>query len=160
MFKETHRAVWLHIPARQTQQLARQVIPIQINQSNVEVNVRVGYDHTLPGQPTGGGYFTITNAGKTADTLIGASSVAARSVTLHQMKMNGSVMEMRALPQGIDIPAGGTVTLAPHGLHLMFEKVTAPFKAGASVTVTLSFAKAGKVDVALPVGAINATGPN
>ena len=113
----------------------------------------------LPGQPTGGGYFSISNAGKTADTLIGASSVAAQSVTLHEMKMNGSVMEMRALPQGIDIPAGGTVTLTPDGLHLMFEKVTAPFKAGTSVAVTLSFAMAGKVDMALPVGAINATGP-
>ena len=113
----------------------------------------------LPGQPTGGGYFSITNAGKAADTLIGATSSAAQSVTLHQMKMNGSVMEMRALPQGIDIPAGGTVALTPDGLHLMFEKVTAPFKAGTSVTVTLSFAKAGKVDVALPVGAINAVEP-
>jgi copper(I)-binding protein len=113
----------------------------------------------LPGQPTGGGYFTVSDAGKTADTLLGASSPIAGSVTLHEMKMNGDVMEMRALPQGIPVPAGGTVKLAPNGFHLMFERVTVPFKLTDMVPVTLTFAKAGKVDIVLPVAPLGAAGP-
>jgi copper(I)-binding protein len=113
----------------------------------------------LPGQPTGGGYLTIINSGVQADKLLGASSPAAGAVTLHAMTVDGKVMQMRPVPDGIEIPAGGTVTLDPNGLHLMFEKVTAPFKAGDSVPVTLTFAKAGKVELELKVGAIGAKGP-
>jgi uncharacterized protein YcnI/copper(I)-binding protein len=113
----------------------------------------------LPGQPTGGGYFTITNSGTQADRLVSASSSVAGAVSLHSMTMDGNVMQMRPVPDGIEIPAGGTVTLDPNGLHLMFEKVTAPFKAGDVVPVTLTFAKAGKVELALKVGAIGAKGP-
>jgi copper(I)-binding protein len=48
------------------------------------------------------------------------------------------------------------VTLDPNGLHLMFEKVSKPFKAGDVVPVTLVFDKAGTVEVKLSVGAIGA----
>jgi uncharacterized protein YcnI/copper(I)-binding protein len=113
----------------------------------------------LPGQPTGGGYLSIANSGSADDTLVGASSPAARSVTLHEMKMNGSVMEMRALPDGIRIPAGATVALSPDGLHMMFENVSAPFRPGGRIPVTLVFAHAGKVEIDLPVAAIGATAP-
>ncbi|MDB5561878.1 MAG: hypothetical protein JWN11_1296 [Hyphomicrobiales bacterium] len=113
----------------------------------------------LPGQPTGGGYFTITNSSPQADRLVSASSPIAGAVTLHSMTMDGKVMQMRPAPDGIEIPAGGTVTLDPNGRHLMFEKVTAPFKAGDTVPVTLTFAKAGMVQLALKVGAIGAKGP-
>jgi copper(I)-binding protein len=113
----------------------------------------------LPGQPTGGGYLTIVNAGSAPDTLLAASSPAAGVVSLHEMKMNGNVMEMRPLPGGITIPAGGSVSLTPSGLHLMFEKVTTPFKQGTSVPLTLSFARAGQVTLSLPVGSVGAMAP-
>ncbi len=37
------------------------------------------------------------------------------------------------------------------GLHLMFQKVKTPFKQGDTVPVTLTFEKAGKVDLTLKV---------
>ena len=113
----------------------------------------------LPGQPTGGGYFTIANAGNAPDTLIGATSPAAGIVSLHEMQMKGNVMQMRPLPDGIAIPAGGSVSLTPSGLHLMFEKVSTPFRQGASIPLTLRFARAGQVTLSLPVGSIAATAP-
>jgi copper(I)-binding protein len=114
---------------------------------------------TLPHAPVGGGFITITNKGGTDDRLVGAVSPLAGEVQLHEMKMNGSVMEMRALPNGIPIPAGKTVTFSPSGLHLMFMKLKGTFVKGRTVPVTLTFAKAGKVTVELAVGGIAADGP-
>lgn len=106
----------------------------------------------LPGQPVGGGFITITNKGGEDDRLLSATSAQAGEVQLHEMAMEGDVMKMRQLNDGIAIPAGETVELKPGGLHLMFFKVSDPFKEGATVNVTLTFEKAGAVDVVLPVG--------
>lgn len=106
----------------------------------------------LPGQPVGGGFITIANKGGADDKLVSATSAQAGEVQLHEMAMEGDVMKMRQLNDGIAIPAGQTVELKPGGLHLMFYKVAEPFKEGASVNVTLTFEKAGAVDVVLPVG--------
>lgn len=106
----------------------------------------------LPGQPVGGGFITITNKGGEDDRLVSATSAQAGEVQLHEMAMEGEVMKMRQLTNGIEIPAGQTVELKPGGLHLMFFKVSEPFKEGATVNVTLTFERAGAVDVALPVG--------
>jgi copper(I)-binding protein/uncharacterized protein YcnI len=106
----------------------------------------------LPGQPTGAGYMTIVNGGKEADKRVSIASPAAGKVELHEMKMDGNLMKMRAVKGGLDIPAGGSVELEPGSYHLMFMDVKKPFAKGDSVPVTLEFEKAGKVDVTLPVG--------
>lgn len=108
---------------------------------------------TLPGQPVGGGYFVVRNNGGTDDMLIAAESSASGVVELHEMAMQGDVMRMRKLDKGIAIPAGRSIELAPGGLHLMFMKLKAPFREGGSVPVTLTFEKAGKIEIALPVEA-------
>ena len=114
---------------------------------------------TLPGAPTGGAYITITNKGSSPDTLLSVRSPAAGMVALHTMSMAGSVMKMSDLPHGIDIAPGATVTMTPDGLHMMFEHLTRPFVEGKTVVVTLTFAKAGSVDVDIPVLGIAATAP-
>ncbi|MGE6740097.1 copper chaperone PCu(A)C [Allorhizobium pseudoryzae] len=107
----------------------------------------------LPGQPVGGGYVTIANAGAEADRLVSVSSPRAGTVELHEMSMTGDVMVMRPLANGIEIPAGATVELKPGGFHLMFMKVATPFAKGDTVPVTFVFEKAGKIEVELPVAA-------
>jgi periplasmic copper chaperone A len=105
----------------------------------------------LPGQPVGGGYLTITNHGASDDRLLSVSSPGSGSVELHEMAMQGEVMRMRRLDEGLVIAAGQTVSLRPGATHLMFQKVKTPFRKGDSVTVSLRFEKAGSVDVVLPV---------
>lgn len=118
-----------------------------------ELELTAGFTKAmLPGQPVGGGFITITNKGGEDDKLVSATSAQAGEVQLHEMAMEGDVMKMRQLNDGIAIPAGETVELKPGGLHLMFFKVSEPFKEGETVNVTLTFEKAGAVDVALPVG--------
>jgi copper(I)-binding protein len=106
----------------------------------------------VPGAPVGGGYVTITNIGNTDDRLITASSPRAGTVQIHEMKMDKDVMVMRELPDGLAIPAGKTVELKPGGYHVMFMTVGEPFKEGQVVRATLTFEKAGSVDVDFPVG--------
>ena len=107
---------------------------------------------TLPNAPVAGGFLTITNAGATDDTLIGATTPAAGMTQVHEMAMDGDVMRMRELPDGLPVPAGQTVTLEPGGYHLMFMDLTGPLTEGGTVPVTLTFAQAGTVEVLLPVG--------
>ena len=114
---------------------------------------------TLPNAPVGGGYLTIANKGAADDRLVSVSTPAAGKAEIHEMKMEGDVMKMNALPDGLVIPAGGTVTLEPGGYHLMFMDLRGPFVEGTSVPVTLTFEKAGAVEVQLPVGSPAAKGP-
>jgi periplasmic copper chaperone A len=114
---------------------------------------------TLPNAPVGGGYLTVTNTGSEDDTLIGVSSPVADRVQLHEMKMEGDVMRMGALPDGIPIPAGETVTLAPGGLHLMFMDLKQPLVENETIVVTLTFAKAGTTEFQLIVSGPDAGMP-
>jgi copper(I)-binding protein len=114
---------------------------------------------TLPNAPVGGGFLTIVNSGSEADRLIAAATPVAGEVQLHEMKMEGDVMKMAELANGIEIPAGATVTLAPGGLHLMFMQLKEPLVEGTKVPVTLTFEKAGTVEVEVEIGGIAAKEP-
>lgn len=109
--------------------------------------------------PVAGGYMTIENTGDADDRLVAVSAEIAPRGEIHEMKMEGDVMKMNALPEGLTIPAGGTVKLEPGGYHLMFMDLGGPFVEGTSVTVTLTFEKAGAVEVQLPVGSPAAKAP-
>jgi copper(I)-binding protein len=113
---------------------------------------------TPPKAPSAGGYLTIVNTGKEPDRLIGAASPMAGKADLHMMAMKGGVMTMRTVA-GIDIPAGATVALDPNGLHIMFTGLKGDLKQGGTLPVTLTFARAGKVDTALEILSIGAKGP-
>lgn len=114
---------------------------------------------TLPNAPVGGGFVTITNKGAVDDRLVAVTSPAAGEVQLHQMAMEGDVMKMRELPDGIPVPAGETVTLQPGGLHMMLMGLTGPLVEGTSFPATLTFEKAGTVTVELSVASSGAKGP-
>ena len=102
---------------------------------------------TPGGAKVGGGYLTIDNKGAAADRLIGGSSPVAGKVEVHAMAMNNGVMTMRLLKDGLPIPAGQSVKLAPGGNHIMLMELKAPLKKGDKVPVTLKFEKAGEVKV-------------
>ena len=111
---------------------------------------------TLPNAPVGGGFLTIENTGKDDDRLIGAASDITGHMEVHEMVMEGDVMKMRQLKDGLLIPAGKTTVLKPGGYHIMFIDLKGPLVEGQTVKVTLTFEKAGKVDLNLVVDAPNA----
>jgi len=112
---------------------------------------------TAPTAPAGGGYLTITNTGTTPDRLLSAKSQAAGMVQIHEMKMEGNVMRMRELEHGLEIPAGGTVALAPGGFHLMMMYLKEPLRQGTKIPVSLVFDKAGSIEIEFDVESMGAT---
>ena len=103
-----------------------------------------------PAGPTAGLYLSVTNEGDAADRLVGITTEASPEVQLHETVTDGNRTSMQELPSGVDLPAGMTTSLEPGGLHAMLLKVD-PLKADQQVPVTLSFEKAGDVDLDVTV---------
>jgi copper(I)-binding protein len=110
--------------------------------------------------PSAGGFLTLTNKGTAPDRLIAVESPAAKQAELHEMKMDGAVMRMRQLENGVALPPGQTVELKPGGYHVMFIGLKAPFVKDQKVSATLVFEKAGRIDVEFQVDALGAAQPS
>ncbi|MES3009353.1 MAG: copper chaperone PCu(A)C [Pseudomonadota bacterium] len=127
------------------------------NAQNVEVK-DAWVRPTVAGQKGTGGFMKIT--AKTPLTLVGVSSPVAGVAEVHEMKMDGDVMRMRAVPS-LALPAGKTVELKPGGFHLMLMDLKQPLAKDSTVPVTLLFkdaqGKPSELALKLPV-AIGAPG--
>lgn len=100
----------------------------------------------------GAAYLTIVNRGRVADTLVAVSSPDAARASIHESRMVGQVMTMRALPS-LAIKPGAQARFSPAGLHVMIEGLKRTLKPGGRLTLVLTFAKAGAVRLAVPVRA-------
>lgn len=112
---------------------------------------------TPNGAKVGGGYVKITNNDHHPDQLIAATFERAGSTSLHEMKMEGDVMKMGELTTGVEIAPHGTLTLEPGKFHLMLMDLKAPLKEGDHIKGSLTFKKAGKMDVEFIVKGMGAT---
>jgi len=102
------------------------------------------------------GYMKITNTGVEDDRLLSATATITGNVQLHDMKMEGEVMKMVELTDGIVIPAGQTVELKPKSLHVMFQDIESIPAEGSYFNGTLVFEKAGSGQVEYEMMAPNA----
>jgi copper(I)-binding protein len=107
---------------------------------------------------TGGGFLTLQNTGSAPDRLVAVRAAIARSVELHESSREGDVMRMRPV-DGIDLPPGQEVKLAPGGFHIMLIGLAEPLDRGRRVPVTLVFERGGSVEVQLEVLSAGARGP-
>ncbi len=69
--------------------------------------------------------------------LVAAKSPVAGVVEIHEMAMEKDVMKMRALPNGLELPAGKTVELKPGGYHVMLMDLKQQMKDGETIPMTL-----------------------
>jgi hypothetical protein len=100
------------------------------------------------------GFMTIMNHGKDADRLVKATAEISPNVQIHTMVMDGDVMKMAELKDGLEIPGGQTVVLKPGSFHIMFMDMPGPQPdVGGTFKGTLTFEKAGTVDVVYDVKA-------
>jgi copper(I)-binding protein len=112
---------------------------------------------TPKGAAVAGGYLRITNAGTTPDRLLGGSTDVAKRLEVHEMSMDGGVMKMRELKNGLDIPPGATVELKPNSYHIMMQGLSRPLAKGERVKASLTFEQAGKAEVEFAVEAVGAS---
>ena len=112
---------------------------------------------TPGGAQTGAVYMKLVNVADTEDRLTGGNSAVANEVQIHEMAVENGVMNMRELPNGLAIPAKGSVSLKPGSYHVMLIGLKQPLKQGEHIALTLYFEKAGKIDVDVPVLSMAAT---
>ncbi|MBL8690181.1 MAG: copper chaperone PCu(A)C [Rhodospirillaceae bacterium] len=121
-----------------------------------DLAVEQPWARATPGRaPTGAAYLTLVNRGKDDDRLLGAASPVAAKAELHGHQAAtghaGHVMEMRPVAE-VQVKAGQTVVFKPDSLHVMLVGLKAPLKEGERFQLILRFAKAGEIQVEVPVG--------
>lgn len=127
--------------------------------ASVPAQVQHAWIRWLPAGLPAAGYAVIRNLGDGTLRLTGAGSPDYGMVMLHHSRLARGDSTMERVDH-LDIPAHGSVKLAPGGYHLMLVDLKHPFKQGEKVPVTLQFEKAGKVDVTLDVQGIGARAPS
>ena len=107
---------------------------------------------TVQGQKGTGAFMKIT--AKEGTRLVGVSTPVAGIAEVHEMKMEGDVMRMRAVP-ALDLPAGATVELKPGGFHVMLMDLKTALPKNSTVPLTLQFVNAqgvqSQLQLKLPV---------
>ncbi len=137
---------------------ASAILPVAVKAGPLEITTP-WLRATPNGAKVAGGYLTVTNTGSEPDRLIGATIPLASRGEVHEMSMDNGMMRMRQLADGLDIKPGQTIELKPGGYHLMFVDLKEPLKQGDTIEGTLTFAKAGEVNITFKVGGIADTAP-
>ena len=105
--------------------------------------------------PNGAAYMTLVNKGAEADYLTAASAAVSDRVELHTTLMNDGVMQMREVKR-IEVAPGSSTALEPGGFHVMLIGLKAPLKEGETFPLTLTFEKAGTLEVQVLVEGVGA----
>ena len=119
------------------------------------------HDAMVRAVPMAGGngaiYFTVMNGTAQADRLVAVESDVAAATELHESIDENNVIRMEPRPDGFDIPAGGSVKLAPGGKHVMLTNVKHPLTEGESLPITLRFDHAAPMSVTVPILGLDST---
>ena len=114
---------------------------------------------TPEGAKVGAAYLEIKTDAQTADKLIGVATPAAERPEIHAHIMEGDVMKMRKL-EAIELKPGESHVLKPMGEHLMLIDLKQPLKEGDLIKLTLTFEKAGPLEIDATVEPAGANGPH
>lgn len=96
-------------------------------------------------------YITLTSS--TGDRVTSVISPRAAQSQLHAVSTEGGVMSMSEMPDGLELPAGQPVALAPGGDHIMLTGVTVPLVEGDLVPMAITFASGSQIALEVPVRA-------
>lgn len=114
---------------------------------------------TVANQQSSGAFMTLT--ADSDSKLVAVRSPVARTVQVHEMKMNGDVMTMGPV-DFLALPAGKAVVLDDSGYHVMLMGLNRQLKEGEQVPLTLVVEDAKgerqSIEVQAPVRALNAAG--
>jgi len=105
---------------------------------------------TPPGAAMGAGYAQLRNNGDRPLRITAISSPLAESAMLHSMSMDGGVMKMRDIDV-LEVPAHGSVSLAPGGTHLMLMGLHQGLQTGSSGEIRFTLDNGQSLSVTFPV---------
>jgi periplasmic copper chaperone A len=104
--------------------------------AHAQVTVKDPWVRATVAQQKATGAFMQLTAAQDA-RLVEVKSPIAGVIEIHEMAMEKDVMKMRALPNGLDLPAGKTVELKSGGYHVMLMDLKQQMKEGDTVPLTL-----------------------
>lgn len=107
----------------------------------------------------GAAYLTVSNHGEVPDKLIAIATPVARMAAVHSVVMVDNVMKMQPVA-GIEVHPGEPVVLRPGGLHVMLMGLTRPLKVGETFPLSVTFEKAGTIEVQVVVRKAGAMAPD
>lgn len=113
-----------------------------------------------PASNTSAMFGMVANSGSEAVKLTGGSAPDVGMVQVHEFVKDGNTEIMREVPGGLEIPAGGSVELKPGSYHVMLMEVSADWKVGDEVPVTLNLSNGETVTVTAPVEAREGMNPD
>jgi copper(I)-binding protein len=118
-----------------------------------DLSVKDAWARNSPGMANAGAAYMVIEGGGEDDRLVSASVPAevAGMAQVHEVVMNDGAMSMQEVAGGLAIPSGETVTLEPGSYHIMMMNLADSLEIGEEFTVTLTFEKAGTVDVEVEV---------
>jgi copper(I)-binding protein len=103
-----------------------------------------------PVAPNGAAYFRVENGGSETVRIVSVSTPIADRAELHAHETDGGVMKMRHV-HSVEVPAGGSVSFEPGGLHVMLIGLKQPLVDGESFPLTLGLDEAGTIEVTVEV---------
>ena len=106
----------------------------------------------------GAAYLTIVNGGSEPDRLMAVETPAAKRAELHTHVMKDGVMKMRRL-EAVEVAPGEPTVFQPGGLHVMLMGLKAPLAEGETFPLTLSFEKAGTLEITVKIEAAASMAP-
>lgn len=124
--------------------------------ADVTVNSPWARATIIAGRP-GAAYLSLTSG--TGDRLVALNTPAAKTVMIHAVEADANGVSRMMHLDGLDLPPGEPVTLAPGGMHLMLMELPQQLEEGTHFPLTLTFETAGQITVQVPVLGIAATGP-
>jgi periplasmic copper chaperone A len=105
-------------------------------------------------------YMSLTDRGLKADELVAASSPVAQKVELHVFSVENGVYGMHRI-DGIEVSPGGAATvLRPGGAHIMLDSLKRPLRAGTTFPLTLTFQRAGQLQIEVAIESPQAVAAN
>jgi copper(I)-binding protein len=105
----------------------------------------MGMGQPMPG--TGAVFMLLKNEGSESDRLTGGQTDVAEVVEIHETVMEGEVMKMQMLPNGLEVPDRGEVLLKPGSYHIMLIGIKRDLVVGEAFALDLHFEKSGTITV-------------
>lgn len=92
-------------------------------------------------------YFVVENPSGQADAMLSVKCDAAMMAEMHMTKTDASGKSSMMKQESVPVPANGQAKFEPGGLHIMLMNLKQDLTAGQKLSFTLTFEKAGEVQV-------------
>ena len=145
---ESHAHHTPHVHTEQKESLVdMSTLPVGLTLTDARIRA------AFSGATTGAAYVTINNNLALDAHLISVSvsEEVAKRVEIHDMRMDGEMMQMFQLENGIMIPANTQLQLRPGGKHIMFMGLATELNEGKTIDLTFEFANQPPQTISVPV---------